>query len=160
MEAFETRIILEADRNWIAGVLKEHWGSTSIVSRGRVHRADGLPGFAAVRKDEPIGLATYRIERGQCELLTLNSFAERMGVGSALVNRVKSVASEAGCTRLWLVTTNDNTPALRFYQKRGFRLAAVHVNALKESRRLKPEIPEFGIDGLPLRDEIELDMAL
>ena len=49
---------------------------------------------------------------------------------------------------------------MRFYQKRGFVLVAVHRNALAESRRLKPEIPLIGIDDIPLRDEIELEMEL
>jgi hypothetical protein len=50
--------------------------------------------------------------------------------------------------------------AVRFYQKRGFRLVAVHRRALEETRRLKPSLPETGIDGIPLRDEIELEILL
>jgi len=61
---------------------------------------------------------------------------------------------------MWLITTNDNTRALRFYQKRGFHLVAVYPNSLNESRRLKPQIPIIGIDGIPLRDEIELEITL
>ncbi len=160
MEGFATRVILEADKDWIVRVLTEHWGSTRTVSRARVYPADEMPGFVAVRREERIGLVTYRIEGRNCELLTLNSLVEGIGVGSALVSRVSEAASSAGCSRLWLITTNDNTAAIRFYQKRGFRLVAVHVNALEESRKLKPEIPKLGIDGIPLRDEIELEIAL
>ncbi|MBK9123270.1 MAG: GNAT family N-acetyltransferase, partial [Chloroflexi bacterium] len=65
-----------------------------------------------------------------------------------------------GIHRLWLITTNDNLDALRFYQKRGWHLVAVHRDALNESRRLKPQIPIIGMDGIPLRDEIELEMTL
>ena len=57
-------------------------------------------------------------------------------------------------------TTNDNLNALRFYQKRGFVLVAVHRNAMEQARKLKPEIPLIGNDGIPLRDEIELEMLL
>ena len=109
---------------------------------------------------ENAGLATYRIEGEDCEIATLDSVSEGKGVGSALIEAVKDKACAAGCKRLWLVTTNDNTPALRFYQKRGFRLVAVHANALERSRRLKPQIPLIGQDGIPLRDEIELELAL
>jgi hypothetical protein len=42
----------------------------------------------------------------------------------------------------------------------GFTLAAVHKGALNESRKLKPEIPLFGIDGIPITDEIELEKIL
>ena len=69
-------------------------------------------------------------------------------------------ARRQGCRRLWLITTNDNTHALRFYQRRGLQLAALHRNAIEESRRLKPEIPQHGADGIPLRDELELELVL
>ena len=70
-------------------------------------------------------------------------------------------AARAGqCTRLWLITTNDNLRALRFYQRRGFRLAALHRDALETSRRLKPSISEIGFHGIPLRDELELERSL
>ena len=39
-------------------------------------------------------------------------------------------------------------------------MVAVHRNAIEESRKLKPEIPLTGIDGLPIRDEIELELLL
>jgi ribosomal protein S18 acetylase RimI-like enzyme len=56
------------------------------------------------------------------------------------------------------VTTNDNVDALRFYQRRGFRLAALRAGAVEDARaRLKPEIPWTGADGIELRDELELE---
>ena len=161
MPGFEIRALNDGDREWVARLLTEHWASPRIVSRGRVCDGDRLPGFAAVRDGRPIGLATYRIEGGDCEIVTLNSLAERQGVGSALIDAVKGVARAASCRRLWLITTNDNVFALRFYQKRGFVLVAVHRGALAEARRrLKPEIPLVGLDGIPLRDEIELELTL
>ena len=73
---------------------------------------------------------------------------------------VRAAAVAAGCRRLWLITTNDNLPALRFYQRRGFVLAALHRDAIAASRRLKPQIPLLGLDNIPIRDELELEMAL
>ena len=68
------------------------------------------------------------------------------------------LARERGCARLWVITTNDITDALRFYQRRGFCLVAMHRGAVDRSRaRLKPEIPAVGAYGIPLRDEIELE---
>ncbi len=130
------------------------------VSRGTLHRADLLPGFVALDHGEPIGLVTYDINGEECEVVTLNSLIQGAGIGTALLSAVAETARAAGCQRVWLITTNDNTHALRFYQKRGYRLAALYPNALKASRRLKPEIPITGIDGIPLRDEIELEFVL
>jgi RimJ/RimL family protein N-acetyltransferase len=69
-------------------------------------------------------------------------------------------AKEAGASRVWLITTNDNTDALRFYQKAGFRIVAVHQDAVALARRIKPEIPIMGENGIPIRDEIELELML
>lgn len=59
--------------------------------------------------------------------------------------------------RIWLITTNDNLNALGFYQKRGFRIKAVYPGAVDEARRIKPEIPLAASNGIPIRDEIELE---
>ena len=66
----------------------------------------------------------------------------------------------AGCRRAWLVTTNDNRPAIDFYRALGWRLAAVHVGAIAASRRLKPEIPARGVDDVPIEDEWEFELLL
>ncbi len=58
------------------------------------------------------------------------------------------------------MTTNDNTPALRFYQRRDFDLVSIHRNAVKEARKLKPEIPDVGMDGINIRHEIEMEYLL
>src|SRR5439155_8963 len=82
-------------------------------------------------------------------------------VGTALLAEAGLTAAAAGCTRLWLITTNDNVDALRFSQRRGFRLAALYPGAVDDSRaRLKPEIPPVGDYGIPLRDELELELRL
>ena len=140
--------------------MKEYWASTQIVTRGRVHPADRLPGFIAEVEDRPVGLLTYQIADNQCEIVSLNSLREGLWIGSSLLDAAKEAAQAVGCRRMWLVTTNDNLAALGFYQKRGWRLVAIHRDALKESRRLKPEIPRVGIDGIPVLDEIELELRL
>jgi ribosomal protein S18 acetylase RimI-like enzyme len=108
-----------------------------------------------------VGLLTYVVEGADCEVLTLHVDDRRHGLGSALIAEVKVIARRAGCTRLWVITTNDNVDALRFYQRRGFRLAAIRAGAVDASRAgLKPEIPAIGAHGIPIRDEIELEQVL
>jgi ribosomal protein S18 acetylase RimI-like enzyme len=106
---------------------------------------------------------TYVVDRdrAQCEVLTLHAVQQWRGVGTALLQLVEQLAAEQGCRRLWLITTNDNVDALRFYQRRGFRLAALHRGAVDDCRaQLKPEIPTVGDYGIPLHDELELDKQL
>lgn len=162
------RPLTTADRNWVADFLDAHWHSTKIVALGQVYYGHLMPGFAAIpgdpeaeKHDKPVGLVTYRIdENGNCHVMTLDSTLENNGVGTALLSAVRLAASEAGCKKLWLVTTNDNIRALRFYQKRGFVLTALHTESLNEARRLKPQIPLIGIDNIPLRDELVLESAI
>jgi N-acetylglutamate synthase-like GNAT family acetyltransferase len=160
VKRLQIRPLNRDDKPWIIDLLKEWWEGPAVVTRGRLHRADELPGFIAMKSGEPAGLVTYDIAGDQCEIVTMNSLVEDRGTGSALIDAIRGTTVEAGCHRIWLITTNDNTGALRFYQKRGFRLVAVHRNAIEQSRRLKPEIPETGNDGIPLRDEIELEIIL
>ncbi len=156
----EIRPVAENDARWVAALVAERWGSAEIVTRGRVHRADLLPGFAALLDDGPVGLITYCISGPECEIISLDSLAGGRGVGTALMGAVEAEARRSGVRRLWLVTTNDNRKAVAFYEKRGFRVAAVHQGAISESRKLKPSIPETGIDGIPIRDEIEMEKIL
>jgi GNAT superfamily N-acetyltransferase len=106
------------------------------------------------------GVLTYIIVGDRCEVLTLHAF-QRLGIGTALIDEVDRTAIGGGCTLLWVITTNDNVDALRFYQRRGFRLTKLHPGAVDRSREtLKPEIPEIGDYGIPIRDELELEKLL
>jgi GNAT superfamily N-acetyltransferase len=160
MQDFVVRPLNADDREWVSGFMVEHWGADKVVSRGVVYYPSDLPGFVAERDGEHVGLVTFHVEGESCEIVTLDSVQESKGVGTALIEVVRDVARYSGCRRLWLITTNDNLNALRFYQKRGFVLVAVYRNALEVSRTMKPEIPLMGMDGIPLRDEIELEMMV
>ncbi len=148
------------DRDWVRRFVAQRWGSESIVAHGKEYYPHELDGWVAERDGAIVGLLTYHIADDACEIVTLDSLQPGGGVGTALIEAVAECARRAGCVRLWLVTTNDNLAALRFYQKRGFVLVAVHRNALDASRRLKPEIPLIGYEGIPLRDEIELEWRM
>ena len=144
----------------MAGHIAEHWGAESVVAHGTLYHPADLPGFVAELDGKVAGLVTFHVAGDTCEIVTLDSLRPGQGIGTALIEAVKAAASAAGCRRLWLITTNDNLHALGFYQKRGFRLVAVHPGAVDAARRLKPEIPLIGNDGIPIRDEIELEIVL
>jgi len=148
------------DREEVKRYLCQHWGSHMIITRGRVHNASALPGYVALLGEDLVGLITYNIEADQSEIVSLNSSIQGVGLGTALLKAVEMRAVDQNCTRLWLITTNDNQPAQNFYQKRGFKIVAIHHDAIQESRKIKPEIPLFGVDGKPIRDEIELALDL
>ncbi|BCJ99468.1 GNAT family N-acetyltransferase [Anaerocolumna chitinilytica] len=144
----------------VINIISENWGSNLIVTKGKVYNAEELPGLLAISNENIIGLITYYIHETECEIVSLISFEENKGVGTALIQRVLTIAREAGCKRLFLITTNDNTRAIRFYQKRGFDFAAFYRNEILESRKLKPQIPLIGYDGIPILHELEFEMDL
>jgi len=156
----EIEKILPDHKSWIEKILSSSWGSTRVISRGKVYDASNLPGFVAYVDQEPAGLCTYQIVQNQCEIISLNSLKENMGIGSALIAEVTKEAREQKCRRVWLITTNENLRAIGFYQKRGFVLAQLYPNAIKKSRQLKPEIPLMGQNNIPIRDELEMELIL
>ena len=130
--------------------------------RGELTHPSQHPSVLAWSGDDLVGVATYVVSGTSCELLTLHATERFARDGQRPARRRAGCwRSTAGCTRLWVVTTNDNVDALRFYQRRGFRLTAVRPGAVDASREtLKPEIPTSGAYGIPLRDELELEMEL
>lgn len=139
---------------------KENWDDEFIVAHGMVYHPDTLDGFVAVEGDEWIGEITFTFLGDECEIVSLGSLREGQGIGTSLINAVVAEARKQNCKRVFLVTTNDLLHALGFYQKRGFELVAVHRGAVNDSRKIKPGIPLIGANGIPLRDEIELEMIL
>lgn len=154
------RKISQENRHEVNNFISDHWFSTDMVARGEIVDMTKLPGFAVYEDEEIIALVTYRIIDGECEIMSLDSLKKNQGIGGALVKKVVEVSFEAGCSKIKLITTNDNINALRFYQKRGFDMVNIYRNALDVSRRLKPSIPMIGDFGIPLKHEIELEMSL
>ncbi len=148
------------DKPWIKKLIETQWGSDFIVTRGRKYYYDKLEGFIAETKGINRGLITFRVEDREIEVISLDSLLERKGVGTELINKVIEFAVEVKARRVWLITTNDNVDAIKFYQKRGFRIIRIHTGAIDLSRKLKPSIPAVGNYGIPIRDEIELEMKL
>ncbi|MHC4349562.1 MAG: GNAT family N-acetyltransferase [Planctomycetota bacterium] len=158
--AQEIREVGPADRAWLRGFLEEHVGSIRVVSRGVLHHAGELPGFLAFFDGNAAGLLTYHVQAGELEVVTLHTARSGVGLGTGLLEAARAKAKSLGCSRLWLITTNDNHPAMRFYERRGMSVVAVHRDAVTKARRLKPEIPELGVGGTPIRDEVEFEFRL
>ena len=149
----------EADRQWLFHLWRREWGGETMVSRGRAYRLEDVEAVIAVQGDAYVGAATFVMLEDECELLSLNSLVEGIGVGTLLLKAVEDAAKQAGVSRVTLITSNDNLKAMRFYQRRGYRFHAVHVGAIDEARKQKPSIPRVGLDGIPLHDEIEMQKA-
>jgi ribosomal protein S18 acetylase RimI-like enzyme len=144
----------------VRAFIRERWGDEIVVGHGVVYRPHQLPGLIATDTGKIVGLLTYDVDGDACEIVTIDAMVERRGVGSLLIAAVEDVARDAGCTRLWLITTNDNERAQGFYRANGFDVVAVHEGAVDASRKLKPSIPLVSVAGVPIQDEIEMERRL
>jgi GNAT superfamily N-acetyltransferase len=130
-----------------------------LVSRGKTYRAEDLDGILVYEEKKIIGLGLYYIKNYECEIVFMETFVQNKGIGTHLIELIKEIAKKEKCKRMWLITTNENINAIKFYQKRGFYFANVHINSIEESRKINPEIP-LEENGIKIRDEIEFEIKL
>jgi GNAT superfamily N-acetyltransferase len=150
------RGIEDKDRLEVQKQMELHWGGQMMAVHGELIDVLNLPGLLAYLDEQFVGLLTYRVMDNEIEIISLDSFRIHCGVGSSLIQAVLQVAKAKKTSRLYLTTTNDNTHALHFYQRRGFTISALRIGAVSEARRLKPTIPVYNEDGIPIEHEIEL----
>jgi ribosomal protein S18 acetylase RimI-like enzyme len=155
---FEIRPML--DRKALDELLRLRWSDGTVSVRGKLIGVMDVEALGAYVDGRLQGVATWIVEESTLYLATLNNVTDRRGVSSALLEAMIALGREKGFRVLRALISNDNTRALRFYQRRGFRIVAVHIGIVDMMRRLKPAIPERGFDGILMRDEIELEMVL
>ncbi len=150
----------DSDREEVAEFVERHWHSRLVISRGRSFYPHKERGFIERRQGMIVGLLTYRIDDDAMQLLTLNSTLEGHGIGSSLMLDAIERARKQKCKRIWLATTNDTLRAIGFYQRLGFRMVELNLGAVDEARKVKPQIPEVGERGVPIHDEIVMELLL
>ena len=155
----QVRLKEPTDQAWVESVLRRCWGGSDIVVRGAVYKAADLPALIAGTQE---GLCTFAIESEgmSAELVTLNALVPAKGIGTALIGALISRLAVKGVRSLGVSMTNDNVNALGFYQRRGFRIVAVHAGAADEARKIKPSIPRIGYRGIEVHDELVLALTI
>jgi ribosomal protein S18 acetylase RimI-like enzyme len=157
----EIRALADEDRAWALEIETESWGTPVVARLGELVDPTVLPGFVATVDGRQVGLVTYAVRGDACEVVTMRSLRQGVGVGRALLDAVRDAAVAAGCRRLWLVTTNNNLRALAVYQRWGLEIVAFHRHAVDDARRrLKPSIAERDANGIPIAHELELELRL
>jgi N-acetylglutamate synthase-like GNAT family acetyltransferase len=157
----QVRRATDDDRPWIAETLTGAFASPKVVSKGRViEDASELDGFVVELDGRAIGCASWSEEDGDAELVAIVTTYRGVGAGVALLDAVIEHARASKWHRLWLITTNDNTDAIRLYQRAGWKWVAWHRDAVATSRALKPELPDVGAHGIPIDHEIEFEYPL
>jgi len=153
--------IKDEDREEVARFIEEHWQSRVVMSSGKAYYPHLEQGFLERRDGQIAGLLTYHFDDDGCmEILTLNSTVEGQGIGSLLMLSAIDRARESNCKKIWLTTTNDRLRVVDFHQRLGFRLTKVRLDVVDEARKIKPQIPLTGERGVPIRDELVLELEI
>ena len=148
----------DADRRAVRRLLEEDFGRTKIVAFGEVMDLDATPALVAIMHTDPSGALSYRLLGDALHVVALatDPMWQRSGVGGHLLAEAELLARRLSLTRLVVATTNDNLPALYFYQRRGYRMTDLVPNSVAEHTH--QEVAGFA--GIPVRDEIRLEKRL
>jgi ribosomal protein S18 acetylase RimI-like enzyme len=161
MAGVRVRPLRPDERAWARSLVIDRWLDEVVVAHGVVFRPADLDGFVAQDDDgERVGLLTFDLGDGVLEVVTVDALREREGIATALMLAAIERAHAAACARVRVITTNDNEPAIRFYERLGFRVAEVRAGGVTDARAVKPSIPLTGVGGTPITDEIDLELRL
>jgi ribosomal protein S18 acetylase RimI-like enzyme len=148
----------DADRAAARRLFDRDFGRTRIVAFGEVVDIDQMPALVAVMHQEPSGALAYRLFGDALHIVALatDPMWQRSGVGGHLVAEAELLARRLKLTRLVVSTSNDNLPALYFYQRRGYHLCELIPNSvLAHTKEMVA-----GFAGIPVRDEVRLEKKL
>jgi ribosomal protein S18 acetylase RimI-like enzyme len=148
----------DADRAAARELFARDFGRTKIVAYGEVMDIDQMPALVAVRYADPSGALAYRLHGDALHIVALatDPMWQRSGVGGHLVAEAELIARRLNLRRLVVSTTNDNLPALYFYQRRGYRM----TDFVPSSIIMHTGQEVAGFAGIPVRDEVRLEKLL
>ena len=148
----------DADRQAARELFDRDFGRTQVVAFDEVMDMDNVPALVAVVNAEPSGALAYRVFGDALHIVALatDPMWQRSGVGSHLIAEAELLARRLKLPRLIVSTTNDNLPALYFYQRRGYRLTHLAPNNVTAHTHRE----QAGFAGIPVRDEIRLEKRI
>ena len=158
--AVPVRPLTAGDRGWVRATLVRNWSSTTVARRGELIEARDLSGYVALLGGRRTGLVLVDVRNGDLEVVAISTRTRRQGVGHALIKQCVEQARERGCRRVWLITTNNNTAAVAFYQHIGMDLCAYYRHGVRALRLLKPSIPLRDSTGVRIDHELEFELLL
>lgn len=148
----------DADRPLVRALFERDFGRTRVIGFGQVLDVDAMPALVATMHDDVSGALTYRLFGDGLHIVALatDPMWQRSGVGGHLVAEAELLARRLSLARVIVTTTNDNLPALYFYQRRGYRLVSVSPGSMLAHT----EVVLPGFAGIPVRDEMQLEKML
>ena len=89
-----------------------------------MHQTSELRGSIAQHGGLPRAFLTFSDIGNELEVVTSHAATPGLALGSRLLEAVRKRPCDLRCRRMWIITTNHNEVAIRFYHLRGMRIAA------------------------------------
>jgi len=143
------------DRVKARELFRRDFGPAQLVAYGQPVSLDTAETLVAETYKEIGGALAWRHFDGGFHILALatNPMWQRAGVGGHLVAEAEQLARRQGQPHMIVTVTNDNLPALYFYQRRGYRMSTI----LRNSPATPPGCEKTaGFAGIAIEDEVHL----
>jgi GNAT superfamily N-acetyltransferase len=152
--AFSVRGAKPADRRAVEEICDSAWGETEIDCFGRTFDVLEADNIIAEVDGRLAGLISLAIDRGEQAVVMLSVYPEHQGagIGAALLEEAVARAEAAGLPFVKVATSNDDIPALYFYQRHRFLLYEIETGVLVDHHGAVLS----GFANIPIRDEVRL----
>lgn len=158
LEYTVNKVTLNEEREKIQGFVQRFWGEQEQLTFDRKFVVAELSAYVAELENNTIGFISFAETDDAIIIVALGVLPQYQGsgVGRSLIEKVEAEAKRILKKRLLVSTSNDDLPALAFYQSLGFQIYEVKLNIIAEKHGGILE----GIGGLPIRDELRLRKIL
>ena len=158
-DELELRVV--ADKAELCRIMLANWGSQSMMIDLHVYDVAEIDALGLYEPDgRTAALASWTVRGENAYLCALLSLRPGEGVAIRMLNAVVAAARAAGARKLKAMLTNDNMPGLTLYQRQGFRLSGLYLEAIDAYRSVVPGVVKTGYRDIPVRDAIELEIKL
>ncbi len=142
------------DRGAIEEICDRVWGETDIDAFGRTFDVLAADNIIAEVDGEFAGLISLAIDHGELAIVVLSVYPDYQGsgIGTTLLDAAANRARDRRLPSVKVATTNDDIPALYFYQRHGFVMYEIEAGTVVDHHNAV--LPGFA--GIPVRDEIRL----
>lgn len=154
-----TREASPEDHGKALAIFRRDFGRTSIAAFDETVALETASTIVAEMQDDIGGALAWkrRDDAVQIVALATDPMWQRSGVGGHLLAELEVLARREGVSRIVVATTNDNLPAVYFYQRHGYRITAVVPDAAtKHSEATR----QRGFADIPVMDELRMEKRL
>lgn len=148
----------EGDQDDVMEICRYFWDETEFFCFDQTFDVAQCVNIVAYAEGEMAGLLSYKKLDSTQIIVVLNVYPEfqGQGIGRMLIKEAMEQGRKQDCAIVKVATSNDDLPALCFYQKMGFALSEVCPGVVAKHHRKELK----GFAGIPIRDELRLERSV